>query len=276
MNGKTIGFDVESHSESGFASPATPNHPRMVRRRVERDPLTTLESILRKPDPEPELSAWELQPRTTEFRSFARTLRSELGVDGALESILVDRVILCAWRLKGAIAVEELWTTHEATGQHLPVPARVRCQPLNDLRRETRTAERSLRQALDSLDSQRASSMGRWGKSIGPDRPRSAEITEDSTSSQWNVVTGVSATPEAAPSDASPQTPRWQERLVYDFNVSETSPVVRGTWVTVAHVVTLVVDGWTWAEILRDHPELSEEDIRICLSFATAGDGLHA
>ena len=273
MNGKTIGFDVESQSESGFATPSIPNHPRMIRRRENRDPLTTLESILRKTDPEPELSAWELQPRTAEFRSFARTLRTELGVDGALESILVDRVILCAWRLKGAVAVEELWTTHEATGQHLSVPARVRCQPLNDLRRDTRAAERSLRQAIESLDLRRASSMNRWGKFAGPDRPRSAEMTEASTSGAWNVLPDDSAAPGAAPSVA---VPRWQERLVYDFNISETSPVVRGTWVTVAHVVTLVVDGWTWAEILRDHPELSEEDVRICLSFATEGDGLHA
>ena len=55
---------------------------------------------------------------------------------------------------------------------------------------------------------------------------------------------------------------RWQDRLVFDSNVSETSPVVKGTWVTVGHVVSLIVDGWTWSDILRVHPELTEDDIR--------------
>ena len=76
----------------------------------------------------------------------------------------------------------------------------------------------------------------------------------------------------------APQAPavRWHERLVYDFNVSKNSPVVKGTWVTVNHIVTMIVDGWTWADILRSHPELVEEDIRVCLAFATQGEGLEA
>jgi uncharacterized protein (DUF433 family) len=28
-----------------------------------------------------------------------------------------------------------------------------------------------------------------------------------------------------------------------------------------------VVDGWTWADILRAHPELTEEDVRACLAY---------
>ena len=55
-------------------------------------------------------------------------------------------------------------------------------------------------------------------------------------------------------------------------NVSETSPVVKGTWITVSHVVSLIVDGYTWADILRSHPELSEDDVRVCVAYAVAQD----
>lgn len=62
--------------------------------------------------------------------------------------------------------------------------------------------------------------------------------------------------------------PLWRERLVFDPTVSDSSPVVRGTWITAEHVASLVVEGWTWAEILRIHPELNEDDVRACLAFA--------
>ena len=72
--------------------------------------------------------------------------------------------------------------------------------------------------------------------------------------------------------DDAPIPVRWQDRLVFDFNVSETSPVVKGTWVTVGHVVSLIVDGWTWSDILRTHPELTEDDIRTCLAYTVEQD----
>lgn len=67
--------------------------------------------------------------------------------------------------------------------------------------------------------------------------------------------------------DEAETAPRWGHRLAFDFNVSETSPVVKGTWVTVAHVVELIVDGWSWADVLRTHPELVEDDVRACLAY---------
>ena len=65
---------------------------------------------------------------------------------------------------------------------------------------------------------------------------------------------------------------RWQDRLVLDENVSKTSPVVKGTWVTVSHVVSLIVDGWSWSDVLRTHPELTEDDIRMCLAYSVEQD----
>jgi uncharacterized protein (DUF433 family) len=58
------------------------------------------------------------------------------------------------------------------------------------------------------------------------------------------------------------------DSLVIDPSVSETSPCVRGTWVTVDQIVTMIVDGYTWSDILRRCPELTEDDIRTCISYA--------
>jgi len=60
----------------------------------------------------------------------------------------------------------------------------------------------------------------------------------------------------------------WRGRLVIDPAVSETSPVVAGTYVTTRHVASLVVDGWSWAEIRSAHPGLADDDIRACLAYA--------
>jgi uncharacterized protein (DUF433 family) len=64
----------------------------------------------------------------------------------------------------------------------------------------------------------------------------------------------------------------WRTRLIIDPEVSDTSPIVRGTWVTVAHMVNMIVDGWSWADILRNHPELTEDDIRACLAYTIEGE----
>jgi uncharacterized protein (DUF433 family) len=60
---------------------------------------------------------------------------------------------------------------------------------------------------------------------------------------------------------------RWEDRLTSVPCVSEHSLVVEGTFVTVEHVVSLIVDGWTWSDIIRAHPDLTEDDIRACLAY---------
>lgn len=65
----------------------------------------------------------------------------------------------------------------------------------------------------------------------------------------------------------------WREHLAIDPKVSESSPVVRGTRVTAARVITLVIDGWSCADILRAHPELTVDDIRACMACTIAMDG---
>lgn len=45
-------------------------------------------------------------------------------------------------------------------------------------------------------------------------------------------------------------------------------PCIRGMRITVSDVLDYLASGMTEAEILRDFPELTPEDIRACLAFA--------
>lgn len=56
-------------------------------------------------------------------------------------------------------------------------------------------------------------------------------------------------------------------RLTWDLTVATDSPIVKGTKIAASHVAALVRDGWPWADILRAHPELSEEDVRQCMAY---------
>jgi uncharacterized protein (DUF433 family) len=60
------------------------------------------------------------------------------------------------------------------------------------------------------------------------------------------------------------------DRLAWDRHVSESSPVIRGTMITADHVISLVLDGWTWADIRRVYPQLTEADLRACMAYRTA------
>ena len=44
-------------------------------------------------------------------------------------------------------------------------------------------------------------------------------------------------------------------------------PCVRGLRITVYDVLESLANGWTHADILREFPYLTEEDIRACLAF---------
>lgn len=113
-----------------------------------------------------------------------------------------------------------------------------------------------------------------------PDECKPGEPAPDSGSGSAPTPAPVPGAPGPSPvsavSNEAPATGdaslRWKDRLALDPSVSERSPVVRGTWVTVGQVVSLVVDGWTWADILRAHPELTEEDIRACLWYSVTED----
>jgi uncharacterized protein (DUF433 family) len=209
--------------------------------------------------------------RRVEFEAFAVTLREEMQPSSVLETIYVERAIVAAWRLQETVEADRQGLLANVGVDSIDLLGRIG----DDLRRETDRAERSLRRALDSLMEIRGDRRNAWGQAARLDTTVAPMENDESVygpeleANEWTIV------PVEAPDDLEPVVdddaplPRWQDRLVFDFNVSDESPVVKGTWVTVAQIVSLIVDGQTWADILRSHPELSEEDIRVCLSYAT-------
>jgi uncharacterized protein (DUF433 family) len=62
-------------------------------------------------------------------------------------------------------------------------------------------------------------------------------------------------------SDAEP-------RITLDPAVLDGKPVVRGTRLSVEHVIGLLADGWSEQDILADYPGLTADDVTACLAYA--------
>jgi len=58
------------------------------------------------------------------------------------------------------------------------------------------------------------------------------------------------------------------DRIIVDANILVGKPVVRGTRLSVAFLLGLMADGWPEAEILRNYPGLTREDVLACLAYA--------
>ena len=67
------------------------------------------------------------------------------------------------------------------------------------------------------------------------------------------------------------------DRITQNPNVLAGRATIRGLRISVAHVVNLVANGMTPAQIVADLPDLEEEDIRQALAYAAAlaHDELH-
>lgn len=201
--------------------------------------------------------------RADAYSAFADEVRRDLHPSGPLESVMVEHVVSSAWRLKGAV-------DHQATRRvsRRDQPDR----PSEGSKRASDSAAdraaRSMKDALELLDHAR----GSRGTGEDPARegnsPPSFECEVEPN--EWPVVPFRDSDELPTDEPADDAAPIWRDRLVFDFDISDISPVVKGTWITVSHVVSLIVDGQTWADILRSHPELSEEDVRVCMAYAVA------
>ena len=60
------------------------------------------------------------------------------------------------------------------------------------------------------------------------------------------------------------------DRITHDPNVLAGRATLRGLRISVAHVVNLVANGMTAAQIAIEHPDLEEEDVRQALTYAAA------
>lgn len=58
------------------------------------------------------------------------------------------------------------------------------------------------------------------------------------------------------------------DRIVIDSAVLTGKPVIRGTRLSVDFVIGLMAEGWSEADILKNYPGLSHDDIAACLAYA--------
>jgi uncharacterized protein (DUF433 family) len=60
------------------------------------------------------------------------------------------------------------------------------------------------------------------------------------------------------------------DRIIHDPSVLSGRATLRGLRISVAHIVKLIAAGMTPAQIIDEHPDLEEEDIRQALAYAAA------
>ena len=60
----------------------------------------------------------------------------------------------------------------------------------------------------------------------------------------------------------------WRDRITSNADVLDGKPVKNGTRLSVEHVLGLLENGWSEADILESYPHLEPEDIRACLGYA--------
>ncbi len=62
------------------------------------------------------------------------------------------------------------------------------------------------------------------------------------------------------------------DRIVIDRSILVGKPIVRGTRLSVEFLVGLMAQGWPEAEILRNYPGLTREDLLACLVIRARAD----
>jgi uncharacterized protein (DUF433 family) len=62
---------------------------------------------------------------------------------------------------------------------------------------------------------------------------------------------------------------RWQDRIEQRAGVMLGKPVVKGTRITVEHMLERLGAGWTESQLLQSYPHLVAEDIRAALTYAS-------
>jgi len=60
----------------------------------------------------------------------------------------------------------------------------------------------------------------------------------------------------------------WNERIIIDPEVLEGKPVIKGTSVSVEHILELLAKGWSCDQILENYPQLNSEDIMATIQYS--------
>jgi uncharacterized protein (DUF433 family) len=62
----------------------------------------------------------------------------------------------------------------------------------------------------------------------------------------------------------------WQSHITIDPNILMGKPTIVGTRLAVEFIIDLLAQGWSSDEILRNYPGITIDDVRACLSYASA------
>ena len=60
----------------------------------------------------------------------------------------------------------------------------------------------------------------------------------------------------------------WKEHITADPAVLVGKPVVKGTRLSVEFILELIAEGWSEADMLRNYPGLTREQILACVAYA--------
>lgn len=108
----------------------------------------------------PRLLEWE---SATQFRQLTAALVEELAPDGVVESLLVDRIVWCAWRLRRAARVEQLLLT----GGSFDGPRLIEAGWVDPENAEPPAPELDPEQAERDREHREASAMVQYGRDAG-------------------------------------------------------------------------------------------------------------
>jgi uncharacterized protein (DUF433 family) len=61
---------------------------------------------------------------------------------------------------------------------------------------------------------------------------------------------------------------KFPHRIVIDLNIMTGKPVIKGTRLTVQHILNLLAQGITAQQIIGEYQGITNEDIIACLAFA--------
>ncbi len=59
----------------------------------------------------------------------------------------------------------------------------------------------------------------------------------------------------------------WHDRIESNPKIMVGKPVIKGTRLTVQHIMEQLANGWTESDLLESYPGLTHEDIQACFAF---------
>jgi len=60
---------------------------------------------------------------------------------------------------------------------------------------------------------------------------------------------------------------KWQDHIISDSEVLMGKPVIKGTRISVEHIIGLLAQGWTETEILENFPRITRESLQAVFAY---------